>query len=128
MTRHSRTLPGYPESGTIIISYKMIPGIQTEQHPHPGKPYYAHAFPRTAFLPDNQQGNYILKMLVTAFRRRLTFMVGTSIAKHQDDCVVWNGIHHKTKLFEDGDGHGWPDMEYLDKVQHELENMGVNHK
>ena len=124
-TKNSRTIPGYPNCGIIIITYKMMPGIQTDEHPHPGRPYHAHGYPRTAFLPDNQKGNEVLKMLITAFRHRLTFTVGTSLSTGQDDCIVWNGIHHKTKLMEDGDGHGYPDMEYLDRVTKELENMGV---
>ena len=33
--------------------------------------------------------------------------------------------HHKTKLIEDGDRHGYPDMEYLTK---ELEIQGVMQK
>ena len=64
-------------------------------------------------------------MMITAFQRRLTFTVGTSLTTGQDDFVVWNGIHHKTQLVENGDGNGYPDMEYLDKVTEELENFGV---
>ena len=65
-------------------------------------------------------------MLITSFQNRLTFTVGTSLSLGLDNCIVWNGIHHKTKMIEDGDGHGYPDMEYLDRVTEELISMGVN--
>ena len=119
-TKHSRNIPGYPNFVTIIITYLMAPGIQTN-----GRPYLATGFPRKAFLPDNQKGNGVLKMLITSFQAKLTFTVGTSHSSGLDDCIVWNGIHHKTKIIEDGDGYGYPDMEYLDRVTEELIIMGV---
>ena len=64
-------------------------------------------------------------MLITSFQAKLTFTVGTSPSSGLDDCIVWTGIHHKTKMTEDGDGHGYPDMEYLDRVTEELIIMGV---
>ena len=123
--KNTWTIPGYHNCGMIIITYNMMPGIQTAEHPHPGTPYHVHGFPRTAFLPDNQQGNTVLGMMITAFQRRLTFTVGTFLTTGLDDFVVWNGIQHKTKLMENGYGHGYPDMEYLDRVTEELENIGV---
>ena len=64
-------------------------------------------------------------MIITALQCRHTYTVGTSLTMGRDNFVVWNGIQHKTKLVENGDGHGYPDMEYLDKVTEELENNGV---
>jgi hypothetical protein len=34
---------------------------------------------RIAFLPDNPQGREVLALLIKAFERRLTFIVGTSV-------------------------------------------------
>lgn len=40
-------------------SYRFGGGIQGQGHPNPGHPYRAHAFPRRAFLPDNERGNKV---------------------------------------------------------------------
>lgn len=123
--KHSAQVPGYPGCGMIVIKYIMNPGVQEDSHPHPGKPYHAKGFPRTAFLPDNQKGNHVLKLLVMAFQRRLIFTVGASLSRGEDDCVTWNGIHHKTQLQDVGNGHGYPDAHYLDRVTVELKQKGV---
>ena len=34
---------------------------------------------RTAYLPDTKEGREVLSLLIEAFRRKLTFKVGTSI-------------------------------------------------
>lgn len=123
--KHSAQVPGYPGCGMIVIKYIMEPGVQEDIHPNPGKPFHAKGFPRTAFLPDNQKGNRVLQMLVKAFQRRLIFTVGSSLSRGEDDCVTWNGIHHKTQLQEIGNGHGFPDLCYLDRVIEELKQKGV---
>eukprot|EP00090_Calanus_glacialis_P021862 TRINITY_DN33717_c0_g1_i1.p1 TRINITY_DN33717_c0_g1~~TRINITY_DN33717_c0_g1_i1.p1 ORF type:complete len:721 (-),score=164.97 TRINITY_DN33717_c0_g1_i1:237-2399(-) len=123
--KHTGQVPGYPECGMIVIKYTMVDGVQADSHPNPGKPFHARGFPRTAFLPDNQKGNHVLELLVKAFRRRLVFTVGSSLSRGEDDCVTWNGIHHKTQIQDNGNGHGYPDVGYLDRVQGELKQKGV---
>ncbi len=51
---------------------------------------------RSAYLPNNKDGQEVLTLLVECFRRKLTFIVGTSVTTGQSNCVVWGGIHHKT--------------------------------
>ncbi|XP_047474356.1 probable E3 ubiquitin-protein ligase DTX2 isoform X3 [Penaeus chinensis] len=116
-------LPGF-DCGTIIITYRFSGGIQGREHPIPGHPYRAHAFPRRAFLPDNERGNKILQLLEVAWQRRLIFTVGTSITSGQENVITWNEIHHKTE-WENYHGHGYPDPAYLDNVTMELELQGV---
>jgi len=124
--RLDKKLPGHQDcGGTIVIKYSFNDGIQTEDHPHPGKPFFAKGFPRLAFLPDNQKGNRVLKLLVKAFLRGLTFTVGLSMTRGEDDCVIWNGIHHKTSINDGGNGHGYPDAGYLDRVTKELSEHGI---
>eukprot|EP00092_Neocalanus_flemingeri_P102324 GFUD01130881.1.p1 GENE.GFUD01130881.1~~GFUD01130881.1.p1 ORF type:complete len:702 (+),score=200.18 GFUD01130881.1:81-2186(+) len=118
-------VPGYPDCGVIVIKYSMADGVQEECHPHPGKPFQAKGYPRTAILPDNQQGNVVLALLIKAFQRRLIFTVGPSLSRGEEDCVTWNGIHHKTVLQDAGSGHGYPDGGYLDRVVEELKQIGV---
>lgn len=123
--RPEMSLPGYQDCGTIVIKYVFSNGVQDVSHPNPGKPFYAKSFPRHSFLPDNEKGNRVLRMLMTAFQRRLTFTIGRSITRGEEDCVVWNGIHHKTVVSDMGSGHGYPDPGYLDRVTSELQQHGI---
>ena len=38
-----------------MIAKPLQNGTQSPNHPTPGDPYYAIGFPKTAFLPDNEQ-------------------------------------------------------------------------
>ncbi len=58
-------------------------------------------------MPKNKEGHLVLGMLILAFIRRLTFLVGTSLTTGSKDTVVWAGIHHKTSL--SGGAFGFPD-------------------
>ena len=92
--RDKSHLPGYKGCGTIIISYNIPSGKQTAEHPHPGRHYSGDS--RTAYLPDNKEGNKVLTLLQQAFEMRLIFTIGRSVTRDVDDVVVWNDIHHKT--------------------------------
>ncbi|NXL37100.1 DTX3L ligase, partial [Glaucidium brasilianum] len=97
-TMSSRTLtsclPGYPTCGTIMITYNMYSGIQTKNHPNPGKPYAPTS--RTAYLPDNKEGREVLSLLKKAFNQKLIFTVGRSRTTGEEGVITWNDIHHKT--------------------------------
>ena len=69
-------------------------------------------------------GGQVLSLLAEAWRRRLTFTIGTSVTTGETDTVVWNEIHHKTSISNDR-GHGYPDHNYLDNVVAELAAQGV---
>lgn len=64
-------------------------------------------------------------MLAEAFRRRLTFKVGTSITTGQTNCVVWQGIHHKTSPSGGTSNYGYPDPSYFHRVTEELKARGI---
>ncbi|KAK2170392.1 hypothetical protein LSH36_3g23078 [Paralvinella palmiformis] len=117
-------LPGYPQCGTIIITYNISGGIQGPEHPNPGKPFTSQGFPRRGHLPDNSLGRKVSRLLQEAWKRRLTFTIGTSVTTGEQDTVVWNEIHHKTSM-ENISGHGYPDPNYLDNVLEELKIHGV---
>ncbi|NWS74294.1 DTX3L ligase, partial [Crotophaga sulcirostris] len=89
-------LPGYRNCGTIVITYNMHGGIQTSNHPNPGKHYGATS--RTAYLPDNKEGREILQLLRRAFNQKLIFTVGQSRTTGAQDVITWNDIHHKTSI------------------------------
>ncbi|XP_017306398.1 E3 ubiquitin-protein ligase DTX3L isoform X3 [Ictalurus punctatus] len=121
---HKHTdLPGFPRCGTIIISYHIPDGTQTSEHPNPGKPYYGTH--RTAYLPDNAEGNHVLKLLRRAFDQKLTFTVGFSRTTGADDMVIWNDIHHKTNTHGGPQSYGYPDPDYLQRVKEELKAKGI---
>ncbi|XP_070550585.1 probable E3 ubiquitin-protein ligase DTX3 [Ptychodera flava] len=96
------SLPGFPKCGSIIITYDFPSGYQKEEHPNPGK-WYTGTF-RTAYLPNNAEGQEVFKLLKIAFDRRLTFTIGRSVTSGLTDIVTWNGIHHKTSFMVDLQG------------------------
>ena len=90
------SLPGHRGNPTIKITYHIPSGIQTHDHPNPGKPYTE--ITRDAYLPDSRKGQVALKLLQKAFDAGLTFTLGKSIMTGMDNCVIWNDIHHKTNM------------------------------
>ncbi|XP_060765892.1 uncharacterized protein LOC132874040 isoform X2 [Neoarius graeffei] len=123
--RHSRypELPGFPHCGTITISYNIPSGIQTNEHPNPGE-HYSGTF-RTAYLPNNAEGNHVLSLLRRAFKQKLIFTVGVSRTTGADNMVIWNDIPHKTNTHGGPQGYGYPDPDYLKRVKEELKAKGI---
>ncbi|XP_050755464.1 E3 ubiquitin-protein ligase DTX3L [Gymnogyps californianus] len=119
----SSALPGYPRCGTIEITYSMHSGIQTSNHPNPGKPYYATS--RKAYLPDNKEGREILQLLRRAFNQKLIFTVGQSRTTGAQGVITWNDIHHKTSMTGGPTNFGYPDPDYLQRVRSELKARGI---
>lgn len=79
----------------FFSTYQFPSGVQGPEHPHPGARYSGTS--RTAYLPDNAEGQEVLELFKKCFEKRLIFTVGRSVTTGQDNCVVWNGIHHKVK-------------------------------
>ncbi len=102
--------PGCYEA--IQINYHLPSGVKDNVH-------YSGAN-RTAFLPNNKDGQEILTLLAECFRRKLTFIVGTSVTTGQQNCVVWGGIHHKTSPSGGFSAYGYPDETYFERVKDEM--------
>ncbi|XP_071495239.1 E3 ubiquitin-protein ligase DTX4-like [Diadema antillarum] len=119
------SLPAFSTCGTIRIIYNIPPGTQGPEHPSPGKRYTSRGFPRMCYLPDNEMGRKILRLLIVAWDRRLTFTIGTSVTTGEPNTVVWNEIHHKTEFGSNVTGHGYPDPNYFSNVLGELASQGV---
>ncbi|XP_028608129.1 E3 ubiquitin-protein ligase DTX3L [Grammomys surdaster] len=117
------SLPGYEGCGTIVIHYDMKGGVQTSEHPNPGKSYYGTR--RVAYLPDNTEGRKVLDLLREAFKHKLTFTVGDSRVLGISDVITWNDIHHKTAKFGGPGNFGYPDPDYLKRVKEELKSKGI---
>ncbi|XP_036418762.1 E3 ubiquitin-protein ligase DTX3L-like isoform X2 [Colossoma macropomum] len=117
------SLSGYPRCGTIEIIYTISDGIQTERHPNPGQRFYGTS--RRAYLPDNDEGRHVLKLLRKAFDQKLIFTVGTSTTTGAQNVVIWNDIHHKTNTSGGQQSYGYPDPDYLKRVREELKAKGI---
>ncbi|CAO2631693.1 E3 ubiquitin-protein ligase DTX3L [Lemmus lemmus] len=118
-----QSLQGYEDCGTIVIQYIMESGIQTDEHPNPGKPYSGTR--RTAYLPDNKEGRKVLDLLREAFNKKLIFTVGESRVSGASNVITWNDIHHKTSTFGGPENFGYPDPHYLTRVKEELKAKGI---
>lgn len=102
-----------------------------------------------AYLPANEKGTTVLRMLERAFKQGLTFTIGFSRTTGRNNVVTWNDIHHKTRTtggperyskyetksikmmclvyvhFHFPDRFGYPDPDYLERVREELEAKGI---
>ncbi|XP_030277640.1 probable E3 ubiquitin-protein ligase DTX3 isoform X2 [Sparus aurata] len=123
VTRSWMNLPGFDRCGTIVIQYSFPAGIQGAEHPNPGVRYSSTS--RTAYLPDCEEGNKVLRLLTKAFERKLIFTVGRSVTTGLNNVITWNDIHHKTNIDGGPQSFGYPDPEYLSRVQEELRLKGV---
>ncbi|XP_033823276.1 E3 ubiquitin-protein ligase DTX3L-like [Periophthalmus magnuspinnatus] len=116
-------LPGYEGWDSIEIIYDIPDGIQTDKHPSPGQTYTGLC--RSAYLPDNREGNEVLHLLKRAFDQKLIFTVGTSRTTGANNMVTWNDIHHKTSTHGGPERFGYPDPNYLSRVKEELKAKGI---
>uniref|UniRef100_A0A4W5MNF5 E3 ubiquitin-protein ligase n=1 Tax=Hucho hucho TaxID=62062 RepID=A0A4W5MNF5_9TELE len=116
-------LPGFTQCDTIVINYDIPDGKQTKKHPNPGKHFYGTK--RRAYLPNNIEGNEVLKLLKKAFNQRLIFTVGISRTTGAENTVTWNDIHHKTNIDGGAQNFGYPDHDYLSRVKDELKAKGI---
>lgn len=116
-------LPGFTEKGLIRVYYSFADGKQGPEHPNPGQRFYGTS--RTGYLPDNEKGQIVARLLKVAFNRRLVFTVGRSRTTGADNCVTWNDIHHKTSISGGPENFGYPDPTFLDRVLEELAAKGV---
>lgn len=67
-----------------------------KEHPNTGLPYKGTK--RSAYLPDNEDGQKVHRLLRRAFNQRLVFTIGNSRTTGREDVVTWNDIHHKTHV------------------------------
>jgi deltex-like protein len=115
LTKHRCS--GYESCDTIVITYNIPSGKQN------GIKFSGTN--RVCFLPYNKEGREILGLLKIAFERKLTFTIGTSVTTGLQNTVVWNGIHHKTRINGGATNYGYPDKTYFNRVKEELASKGV---
>jgi len=109
-----------PGIGTIVITYRFVSGYTPKGKKHGSAT-------RVAYIPNDAEGNEIVLLLVTAFKRGLIFAAGTSITSGFPDQVVWTTIHHRTSPHGGPHGYNAPGdiLSYYVNVRDELKNRGV---
>jgi len=109
---------GFEKFGTWEITYQFPNGKQKSGVPYRGTS-------RIAYVPDTEEGREVVTLLVKAFERRHSFIVGTSVTTGATNCVVWSGIHHKTNTHGGATSFGYPDSTYFNRVKLEMADRGV---
>ncbi|XP_053193899.1 uncharacterized protein si:busm1-163l24.3 isoform X2 [Scomber japonicus] len=113
-------VPGHNKTFAIKITYRIPDGIQGEDDPSPGKPFYGGVY--EAYLPDCEKTKKLLPRLKKAFRQGLTFTV---VSKETEARVTWDCIPHKTSLQGGKSGNGYPDSSYLNRLSEVLASHGI---
>lgn len=120
ITESFSDVSGFRGCGSYVISYDFSSGIQSENHPNPGKRYQGTS--RVAYLPRNAEGKEVSELLRKAFDAKLVFTIGKSTTTGRDNVVTWNDIHHKTSMLGQ---YGYPDPTYFSRVKDELAAKGI---
>ena len=92
-------------------------------HDNPGHPQTGKRV--KAYLPNNTDGQQLLKRLKYAFMHGIIFTVGTSATTGKPNQCTWASIHHKTSLSGGMQRHGFPDPNYFVNCNEELDGVGV---
>ena len=114
---------GPPGEGVIYITYVIPSGTQGPEHKSPGEAFEGTS--RMAVFPDTPEGRSIVRMIRTAFRRRLVLTIGQSASRGKDNVVVWGKISHKSRTSGGPENFGYPDPGYFEKVRGELASLGI---
>ncbi|XP_058262955.1 uncharacterized protein LOC131363963 [Hemibagrus wyckioides] len=119
------TIPGFNRDTTLRIIYDIPDGIQGEDHPCPGEPFKGNRF--EAFLPHNKSSTKLLPLLEKAFHKGLTFTVKVGSADddgNREGRVVWGNIPHKTNTEGGASKNGYPDFNYIRRLEEALKAAG----
>lgn len=123
VTESSSSLHGYDTCGTIIIDFIFPSGIQELEHPLPGESF--EGLEMQTYLPNNSEGQEIIRMLRIAWSRRLLFRIGYNPNSKRWDKVVPNGFEFKTSQFGGVLLRGFPDPIYMSSLKSDLAAIGV---
>jgi hypothetical protein len=114
---------GFEQYNTISIYYSIPSSTQMSYHDNPGQRQSSKS--AIAYLPNNAEGQMLLKRLKHAFMHGLTFTVGTSMTTNIPNQCTWSSIHHKTQPSGGVRARGFPDANYFDNCHKELDGLNV---
>ncbi len=116
----SANLKGHPGVGTYEMQFNF------ESDPNANTPYLAKNFPMKAFLPGDNHGRALVKMIHEAFQRRLLFTIIMPMSRRalkkstkRGTLIVNPGITLKHGA------RGFPDRGYLDRLDQQLNKLGI---
>ena len=116
-------LPGHDECRTIKVWFHFEPSLQATDAPLPGE---AHdGFDMITYLPDNNEGQEVLRLLRLAWKRRLLFRIGFNPVTKRMNRIVSNGLDLKYAREGGILRGGYPDPSYLSRLKSDLREIGV---
>jgi len=90
MSTNSMRCAGYAVD-SIVISYNIPSAVQKSYHDNPGTRHSGKM--ETCYLPNNDEGQALLKRLKFAFKHGLTFTVGQSMTLGTSNCCTVSYIN-----------------------------------
>lgn len=106
---------------TFVLTYSIQEGVQKSYHPLPGTHYSGTT--RVAYIPDVLDGRSLIKRLIYAFLKGLTFKICITGGESQ---ISWANIHHKTSQHPGNAKEScFPDKTYFMNCNKELDLLGV---
>jgi deltex len=117
-----RSLPGH-DGGTIIVRFYLGAGRQDIHDPLPGSSFKAMHY--HTYLPDNSEGQEMLKRLQLAWNRRLLFRIGYNPTTKRMDMLVVNGLELKSNTHGGILKNGYPDPSYMSRLKHDFREIGI---
>ena len=116
-------ITGYAECGTLTLTFHIEPGIQGSDMPLPNERHFG--LNMTCFLPNNSEGQELVRLLRIAWTRGLLFRIGFNPNSHRMDWVVPNGIEFKLRKDSGMLAQGYPDPSYMNRLKCDLKDVGV---
>jgi hypothetical protein len=102
---------GYEKFKTLLITFEMSDGIQTETHPKPFEPYKGTT--KRAFLPEIKEHNEILAFYEKALKSGMLFKI--ELSRSFGDYRVHLNKDVLLKTSQHGGGRfGYPDSAFID--------------
>lgn len=114
---------GFWDVGTIVVKFNMPSGVQRPYHQNPGHSYSGTK--RTVYLPNNPDGQALLRRLKYAWMRGLMFAIGTSMTTGRTNQITWASVHLKTSTSGGPQSHGFPDPFFFANCNGELDALEV---
>ena len=103
---------GHDGVGSLLLRFEFPNGTQGPNDPEPGRAY--RGTDRLCVYPDGEVGWTAVALLFRGFRMGALFKVGTSVTTGAKR-VVWV-VHQKTRHDGGATQHGWPDTEYVTRL------------
>jgi deltex-like protein len=117
------SLPGHETHSTLAVHFAIPSGVQDLDFPLPGERFESFKF--VTYLPNNSEGQNVLRMLGLAWNRRLLFRIGYNQVSKRLDKIVLNGLELKTNRVGGVTGNGFPDVSYMSRLKSDLREIGI---